>query len=681
MKKIDLHIHTIPTLSDGEFEFCLDKLVAYVKDMQINAIAITNHNTFDINQYNAIKNVIPDTVIFPGVEVNITNSKNDFGHLIIITSENNAADFDTKCQVLGNEITTQKASISLERMVEIFGDLNKYLLIPHYCKEPKLSEENLQKLKQYICCGEVDSVKKFMYCKKNPESLTPVYFSDCRLTEDSVLPMRQTYVGVDELSIQSLKLCFKEHSKVNLTEDEVTKEFWPLPNVKMSAGLNVIIGERSSGKTTLLNEIVKRFDRIKYIKQFELVETDPDQAEKDFNKNITKKNSDFSEEYLSDFKGIVNDIKSIDIDADKTSVENYVSSLIKSAKESARADAYSKCVLFKESLLTFRDISSLKSLIESISTLLSNTEYKEEIEKYIDYDVLKKMYLHFIDLYKKEMFENKKKEYANSIVKTIKTELGMKSASTPVPELDLVSVAFNQIKVKKFNDLVTTLKQPLLVKSQQIENFYISITREPFGNATEVKNVVKNKLSLVEPFKSYNNSPYLYLRKLIECESLDDADIYKMFVKLDYKILNSFELPVSGGERAEYNLLQKIRDAHQYDMLLIDEPESSFDNPFLRDRVNNIIKNISADLPVVIVTHNSTIGTSLNPDYLIYTERVIDDDTHIPTFKVYYGNASDKYLTNSDGEMIANYAKTMEYLEGGEEKYIEREHIYENLKN
>lgn len=35
---------------------------------------------------------------------------------------------------------------------------------------------------------------------------------------------------------------------------------------------------------------------------------------------------------------------------------------------------------------------------------------------------------------------------------------------------------------------------------------------------------------------------------------------------------------ISGGESAEFNLLQTIEDARNYDMLLIDEPESSFDN-------------------------------------------------------------------------------------------------------
>ena len=59
-------------------------------------------------------------------------------------------------------------------------------------------------------------------------------------------------------------------------------------------------------------------------------------------------------------------------------------------------------------------------------------------------------------------------------------------------------------------------------------------------------------------------------------------------------------------------------------MLLLDEPESSFDNIFLKNRVNTMIKQISKELPVVIVTHNNTVGESIKPDFIIHTERKIN---------------------------------------------------------
>ena len=108
---------------------------------------------------------------------------------------------------------------------------------------------------------------------------------------------------------------------------------------------------------------------------------------------------------------------------------------------------------------------------------------------------------------------------------------------------------------------------------------------------------------------------------------LQDKDYYQFFAKVECKILNQYGYPVSGGERAEFNLLREINDALQYDMLLIDEPESSFDNIFLKSKVNHLIKEISETMPVVIVTHNNTVGASIRPNYIVHTKRQINNGT------------------------------------------------------
>ena len=85
MKKIDLHIHTKKTSSDTNknFVFSLDVLEKYVEDTNLDAIAITNHNTFDLKQFEEISNHL-DIICFPGVEIDLVN-----GHILFITSLDN----------------------------------------------------------------------------------------------------------------------------------------------------------------------------------------------------------------------------------------------------------------------------------------------------------------------------------------------------------------------------------------------------------------------------------------------------------------------------------------------------------------------------------------------------------------------------------------------------------------
>ncbi len=54
LKKIDLHIHTKTSSQDKDFVFSEDNLKRYVRDAEIDCIAITNHNLFDRAQFEKI---------------------------------------------------------------------------------------------------------------------------------------------------------------------------------------------------------------------------------------------------------------------------------------------------------------------------------------------------------------------------------------------------------------------------------------------------------------------------------------------------------------------------------------------------------------------------------------------------------------------------------------------------
>ena len=119
-------------------------------------------------------------------------------------------------------------------------------------------------------------------------------------------------------------------------------------------------------------------------------------------------------------------------------------------------------------------------------------------------------------------------------------------------------------------------------------------------------------------------------------DELPVSDYYKYFVSIKYEVFNKYGFRASGGERSEYNLLEQLADATQYDILLLDEPESSFDNLFLKSDVNKLIKDISQIVPVVVATHNNTIGASVKPDYILYTRKVVSETGEV-TYQIFSG--------------------------------------------
>ena len=680
MKRCDLHIHTVKSLSDREFVYDKSVLIDYVEKTKLEVIAITNHNLFDYNQFLDIKEALHDTVVLPGIEVDLEK-----GHILVIANNDAGTvfDFNTKCKDVSDRIHTESDDISYDTFVRIFGDLSKYLLIPHYDKKPSLKKEVLEKFGRNIIAGEVCSVKKFIYMKNDPdEMLSPVYFSDFRSEhgiKEEDYPVSHTYLDLNEVNVNGLRLCLMDKSNVSLTADKGAKLFQIFPDGQMlSTGLNIMFGKRSSGKTHTLDAIANRYgDRAKYIRQFELLDTrrqDSDQFENDLKVRQEK----YAENYLKEFGDVVSDMLEIPSAAeDEASVHNYLDSVVAYAQQTDTNDVFSKATLFNEGELKEESLDEIDRLIKATLVLLDTQQFKTIVIKYITEDSLKSLLKELIETIRERKRNNRYVAEVNNIINIVKEALQIKSAAPRIPEVDFYKYFVNRKKREVFTKLAFAIKENRTISSEKAGQFTISVSSRRFSSATDLKSVVQRQMSLVRAY-SYYDDPLRYIEELVQA-GVDSDRIYKMFAAIDYKILNSSGLPVSGGERSEFNFLQKIKDSILCDILLIDEPESSFDNLFLKAEVNKFIKEMAEKMPVVISTHNNTIGGSIKPDYILYTEKKLEAGE--PQFYIYSGFPESKMLMDVNGNTIENYEITLNSLEAGEQAYTERKDIYETLKN
>lgn len=674
MKKIDLHIHTVATISDRSFEFSMDALKNYVCHAKLSAIAITNHDVFDLEQFRQIQNSI-DIAVFPGIEVNVEK-----GHVLVIGRPAALDDFDAKSAAISHRIKKIGDSVSVEELLNIFGNLHDFLVIPHYDKGPPITGEALEKLKPYICAGEVDSAKKFVRNIKDASKLSPVLFSDSRMkVYMERFPTRQTFVDCGEVSIDALKSCLKDKSKVSLSERDGNR-LWQVfdDGQQLSTGLNVVIGARSSGKSHTLNRISNSVKRVKYIKQFSLVQQDDAANEREFKTGIEKNRSAFVDQYLTGFKRVVDEIVKIDSIANDRIVSRYLETLLRSAEEEDKRDAFSKASLFDEVEFPVGNTSTLYDLIGSVRQVIENIEYRPVIEKHVDLDGMRNLACELIEKLWDKTLDVEKKKVVNGLVKEIKEGLKIRTSAVQVEDVDLYSVAMDKKRVLRFSEIVRHLKREATIFKESLQGFRIEARKSPYSGALEVKTASGSKVAFSDAFRKYD-SPYDYLRELMRIEVLPSASYYKLFVKISYCILNRDGHEVSGGERSEFRLLQEIADAQNHDLLLIDEPESSFDNLFLNNEVNQLIKRISEIMPVVVVTHNNTVGASVGADYLLYTRKEVEGGEL--KYRIYAGYPTDKQLLSLDGKTINSYVTLMNSLEAGEGTYDKRRQSYEAIKD
>lgn len=459
MKRCDLHIHTVPSVSDRIFEYDKDVLLDYVTTTGLDVIAVTNHNLFEYSQFYEIKNALPNTVVLPGIEVDLEK-----GHILVIANNDDGTlfDFNAKCEEVKNKIQSKDDYISYESFIRIFDDVSHYLLIPHYEKDPKLNKDIIVKLGKNIIAGEVSSVKKFIYLENEETEPTPVYFSDFRaekgVTPDR-FPVSHTFIDVDQVNVNTLKLCLMDKTKVSLTAEKGVKLFQIFPNGQMlSTGLNIMFGKRSTGKTYTLDAIASRFEgRAKYIKQFELLNTsknDSDQFENDM--KIRQENS--AEDYLREFSAIVTDmLKTCSVDEDEMKLQKYIEAVMLSAQQSDINDIYSRSKLFNESDFKVKNNEEIKKLINATLELLESQLYKSLINKYLQEYSLKELLKELIEHYRKDYTKNLYFKEVNNMISVVKAALQLKSAAPRIPDVDLYQYLINKKKREVFSKIALAI--------------------------------------------------------------------------------------------------------------------------------------------------------------------------------------------------------------------------------
>ncbi|MDA3791390.1 MAG: hypothetical protein PF503_23185 [Desulfobacula sp.] len=535
-------------------------------------------------------------------------------------------------------------------------------------------------LHPYFSAGEVDSVKKFVRTMRDDDKLCPVLFSDSRM-EDGLaeLPIRQTFIDCGEVSLNAIKLCFENKGKVFLSRRDGNRLFQVLEDGQhISTGLNVLLGDRSSGKTYFLDRLNEVFERAKYIKQFDLVQRSDEDDEKTFESEIQRKRSQFVGEYLSGFRSIVDDVSKIDIDADDRIISEYITTLLKSAEHADRRDAFSRVKLYDEFEFSISNNDGLKELIASVIHLIENTEYRSVIESYLQLESLKLLAVDLIQKLWAKADQDKNRNYVNSIIKDVKDRLRIRSSATPVESPDMYKIALNKRKLFRFNKIVRAMQKEAVLFDEPVQGFRIVASKGPFTMASEMSSAIKRQAAFRDALSVYDN-PYEFLKVLKNHEKLDGSDIHRLFVKITYRILNRDGSNISGGQRSEFRLLQEIKDAQNYDILLLDEPESSFDNKFLNSDVNAIIKSISKEMPVIVVTHNNNVGASINPEYVLYAEKSIEDRKTI--YRLFSGHLTDKQFVCVEGAKVSSHEILLNSLEAGTIPYNGRRRIYETVKN
>ena len=624
VKKIDFHIHTVSSHKDYDFSYSPEWLKKYVRAAELDAIAITNHDLFDESNFKQIQYDLPNTKVFPGIELSLEE-----GHVNIIFPEEDSPNLVHFSEWLSTQNLGQNGKVSTEDFCTHMSNWENGIYIFELGKSNALSVP--EKLES-IC--SVGGVANQLNCL-----------------------MDKTKVGIN----------------LRYLRDVIDIE-----NHTVSTGLNLIVGKRGTGKTNFLETIKKYYD---YEDIYEIAQFETSNANDFIKKQRTEQGKNaldiWKKRYDTQFSAIQDYLKNNEEDFNQD-VEKFVESVKQFAKDSTTSNSTSKYQLIKESNLEEISTKNLETHLHKLLDLINSPDLWELLSNSVEKRrVFVETYSEVRNLFVQKQQNNKVREKVNDILGSVKKIVQSKTGITPVVDCEFSKIIQKHQIEKEINNFMQKIICNTELKKEKIYGYQIIVKLSPFINATQFR---KDRTSeavqddLIVPYKS---GQYItFLRNLKKRSFFNPSILEEYLLHLEVNLLDSDGVPASGGQAVGFALMMRLEEAKTKPIILIDEPEASLDNEYIRKELRDAIRNLSASSTVFVVTHNSTLGALLEPDYLIVTTKDKEKG-----YRVLTGEFSSHLISTKSDTTESSYEKFVEAMEAGIETYKKKGEIYESLNS
>ncbi|HEM3609250.1 TPA: hypothetical protein U1C77_000099 [Streptococcus suis] len=677
VKRIDFHIHTVPSIKDSYFNFSIEWLKAYVDKTKLDAIAITNHDLFDKDNFEEISEYLPNVKVYPGIELAL-----DIGHVNIVFPCDCIDVLSQFSEWLSNIHQTQSDSITSEQLREQLPCWDQGIYVFELGKSKGVKEiPNI--FSNLVCVGGVPNQLRFNIAKNNPESLVPCLFSDAHATnQDSdnrndiaKLQNKQTYLQTDSCEFEDIKKCLRDKSKVSINKENL-KDVVDIDGVNISSGLNLVVGKRGTGKTYFLNKI-KEFSDDEYyeIKQFETAKAD-EYIEKQRKDQGSIEFSKWQEKYTNEFSKIKSYLQDTYTETDD--IENFLVDVKRFATEMARSKSSKKYLLFQETEFELSNINYIRSALTNIKEVIEN----EEIWNLLNKNSQKKsdfieVYSELRDIYLKYRKDNELKQKINEIMRDVKSTVTARTGISNVQECSINNIVHKLQLEKKIDSFLNQIIVETPLKNERLHGYQICVNLIPYKNASQFQKEIGTQEAVNNDLiKVYREKDFItFLKGLKQKKFYNEANFAEYLLQKEVKLLDSEGVPASGGQAVGFALMLRLNEAKNKPIILIDEPESSLDNAYIKNELNKELKQLARNSMVVVITHNSTLGTLLEPDYLIITSK--DNSGNYSIMSGEFSSSKIKDSINDTEEK--SYEKFIEAMESGMDSYTKKGEIYANL--
>ena len=708
--RIDLHCHTKKVKTGDAYtrNVTKDKFFQKVIEAEVKIIAITNHNQFDYLQYKEFKDVTEGYCdIWPGVELDIIGKADQKGnckrgHLIVIANPKNVELFNTQVQELVNDEDVNTFQIGVKKVYETLGKCD-CIYIPHFHKEPKLSDEDIQELGELL----PDSSRLF---KETSDYRSLGVFSNFDYSviigsdvqdwdkyeiskfADIRLPVQtfEQFCLLAKKDVQIIDTLLNQKRKKEIPVSPYKKVNFKLPFYE---DINIIFGQKGTGKTEII-ESLKKY----YIENGIAMESyKGNEKDSDFSKMLKVNDIIATPDKLQldsmrqQFIDIYNWKEEL-----PTSFEKYISWMeTKDNNKNKGRMKITECVHIEEGVRDRKlesDYKYLKEFTESTFEKIDIEKYLDERERTILMLLLEKLCKNINDAKMQKWNSDKSIKLTNWSIDKIKAIADKCSDTISKPS----SVGFYDFAMGRFKlfENVEEICSTFSVEDK-VEKEYLGNLEEKGDIYIQTRYRMLTKESRTDEFKQgitvLRNCKLVIdgIKKAALAENIsEEVSKFQEFYDDGIKDIGTFigvskETALENGEIYRPSngergilLMQKLLDSER-DAYILDEPELGMGNSYI---TSNILPKLT-DLAkrrktVIIATHNANIAVGTLP----YISILRTHENGV--YKTYIGNPFYDELRNINDETdTKNWTQeSMHTLEGGKTAFYDRKDIYESGK-
>lgn len=713
--KIDLHVHTKKCKKGDALtrEISAIKFNDIVQATEVKIIAITNHNVFDIEQYNQIIETVDGNIqVWPGVELDVVEDGRR-GHLLVIVSPSIVGTFAEKVKLITAGTTADSFSISLDETIKEFDELGPLYIAHYQQKKPDISEVALEKLinrtlhPNRVIKEVSNSISAGIYISHGHPSIYGSDVQDWAEYEEKSIDLPDLRLPVESFEHFCL-LLEKDATTINTTLNKKTSDnlvLYPFDesskvNIKTYNDINIFFGSKGTGKSCLLKSIEKHFcDKGTYASVFSSGDIKLEEVYDIKGHNLIVNLDAYGIEYCLDEIEFIKNAEEVDI----TNISNYISYFQKEV-----SNKKAKNILLKN--LEQEDETKLKRIFDDY------TESNEKVESFLSFlteskpvsevmnkeelkDILTKLSSLEDRLNEKllnKFIEWKATKWLNSAVEKFKYEISRKIGTPSKPSTTgFKKYALNRIEIEvNVKKIFNNIKKQISEEIEEVGNIGVDKGILVCKNILKIQDGTIIDGSLVTyhginktPQKEFSNkieriTNRVYCEELFEeitnlnnIEGIEDIKtISELLLFKKYFAINDVEYSPSSGESSMLMLQKELQE--EKEVYILDEPEKSLGNDYISDVIVPLIKEKARlGKKIFISTHDANIAVRTLPYCSIY--RCHDSEG----YNTYYGNPFSNNLVNINDEddKLEWKMVSMKTLEGGEKAFGERGKIYGNI--